>query len=734
MEDKEIKRLLGNIEIPEPGKEAREKTVESAMTEFRARQRKKIKGFSWIGRLTGQKHKGGLSMTRPIRIAAGLAVCFTAVIITASILIPQFSSYRHRSERPAFEPGSAPMQATESGSAGQERPVTMAAPSEVEESRKITPVIETDSGSSGQMKLEEVTVADLSATPERDKIAQQRADREKGKVEYQLKVASPEFAEAERKVQELYKTAPERLERERQARVGPVGTLYGRGTTAETINIAKKADKIDRYAWQNQEYTGRDKFEEFTPNPVKLASEEPVSTFSIDVDTAAYSFVRRAINNGHLPQKDSVRVEEMINYFDYKYPLPEDKRKPFKPTVAVFPTPWNPDTKLLHIGIKGFDIKQEDKPRSNLVFLIDVSGSMNSHDKLPLLKNSLRMLVDTLDPDDTVAMVVYAGATGTVLEKTEIKDKGKILSAIDRLQAGGSTAGGAGIRLAYSLAETNMDPEALNRVILATDGDFNVGIRDPQVLQDFVERKRNQNIYLSVLGFGQGNYNDALMQKLAQNGNGNAAYIDTLNEARKVLVDEVKGTLFTIAKDVKIQVEFNPLKVAEYRLIGYETRMLKREDFNNDKVDAGDIGSGHSVTAIYEITPVGSNARLVDDLRYSSKTEPVVNNVKSKSSEYAFLKIRYKLPDDDTSKLISTGIDSEYEYSALSASPEESRFAAAVAAFGQLLRGDSYMGQYDYDDIIDLARGSRGEDFFGYRAEFLNLVRLSKTAAAMGER
>ena len=484
---------------------------------------------------------------------------------------------------------------------------------------------------------------------------------------------------------------------------------------------------------EDQTYVGRDQFEHITPNPVKLVAEEPVSTFSIDVDTASYAFVRRALNNGHLPRKDAVRVEEMINYFDYDYPLPKDRAAPFKPFVALFTTPWNRDTKLLHIGIKGYDIVDDKRPRSNLVFLIDVSGSMASRDKLPLLKNSLRMLVNTLEPDDSVAIVVYAGAAGTVLERTRITDKGKILAALDRLKAGGSTAGGEGIALAYSLAEADMDPEAVNRVILATDGDFNVGIRNPEALKDFVERKRKKGIYLSVLGFGQGNYNDALMQKLAQNGNGNAAYIDNLNEARKVLVDEATGTLFTIAKDVKIQVEFNPAMVSEYRLIGYETRLLNREDFKNDKVDAGDIGSGHSVTAIYEITPQGSKGRLIDDLRYGSDERPKSVH-EEKSSEYAFLKIRYKLPSEDSSREISTAIDKGKEYTDISEISGEIRFAAAVAAFGQLLKDDSHVKQFSYDDVIKLARDSIGDDLFGYRTEFLNLVRLAKTAAAMGDR
>ena len=704
MEDKEIKRLLGNIKVPEPGKEARERAVESAMAEFRARKEKKFKGFSWISRPSSKKEKGGLSMTTPIRITAGLAVSFVALMITVSALL-LFNQTGYKSVKPIPGEKPVPVKIAESGDSAQKK-------TEIE--TLAGSIAATDSAQN------KITRAGSSAAPEAE-----RMELSKRRVEE--KVA----AQASAPPRDML-IATQKPEFDKKSRVPQQIALYAK--KAAVSGILQEADMTGRRIWQNQEYVGRDKFEEITANPVKLVSEEPVSTFSIDVDTASYSFVRRAINNGYLPRKDSVRIEEMINYFDYDYPLPRDKTKPFRPTVAVFPTPWNPGTKLLHIGIKGFDIEPEVKPRSNLVFLIDVSGSMNSPDKLPLLKNSLRMLVDSLEPEDTVAMVVYAGAAGTVLEKTKVEDQGKILAAIDRLQAGGATAGGEGIRLAYSIAEADMDPEALNRVILATDGDFNVGIRDPEVLKDFVERKRNKNIYLSVLGFGQGNYNDELMQKLAQNGNGNAAYIDTLNEARKVLVDEVKGTLFTIAKDVKIQVEFNPLKVAEYRLIGYETRMLNREDFNNDKVDAGDIGSGHSVTALYEITPAGSKARLIDDLRYGSNKESIEDPDRNKNSEYAFLKIRYKLPNENTSKLINRVIDGKDEYSIISGSPMYSRFAAAVAAFGQLLRGDSHMGQYSYDDVITLARGAKGEDFFGYRTEFINLVRLAETAADMGER
>ena len=470
---------------------------------------------------------------------------------------------------------------------------------------------------------------------------------------------------------------------------------------------------------------GRDRFEEIEPNQVKLVEEEPVSTFSIDVDTASYSFMRQALSRNVLPQKDAIRIEELINYFPYDYARPESRETPFATHVTVMPTPWNDGTQLMRIGIQGYEITQAEKPRSNLVFLLDTSGSMNSPDKLPLLIQSFEMLVSSLSPEDTVSIVVYAGSAGTVLEPTRVAEKDTILNALQRLRAGGSTAGGEGIRQAYKLAEQNFDPDGINRVILATDGDFNVGITDPDELKGFVERKRDTGVFLSVLGFGRGNYNDALMQTLAQNGNGNAAYIDTLQEARKTLVEEASSTLFPIAKDVKIQVDFNPNVVAEYRLIGYETRMLNREDFNNDKVDAGEIGAGHSVTALYEITPVGSDARLVEPSRYS--VAEAESDADVRADEYAFLKIRYKQPDASESTLITRPITKADE-----AEPDtEARFAAAVAGFGQLLRGGRYTGDYGYDDVIGLALGARGDDPFGYRTEFVQLVRAARTAAAL---
>jgi len=469
---------------------------------------------------------------------------------------------------------------------------------------------------------------------------------------------------------------------------------------------------------------GRDKFEDFDENTVKAVVQEPVSTFSIDVDTSSYSFVRRQLNNGVLPQKDAVRVEEMVNYFDYNYPVPATRDQPFQPSIAIIDSPWKEGNKIIRIGVKGYDIAPAEQPKSNLVFLLDTSGSMSSPDKLPLVIQSLKMMLDTLKSDDTISIVTYAGSAGTALEPTKVSDKAKIIAALDNLFAGGSTAGAEGIRQAYTLAEASFNKDAVNRVILATDGDFNVGITNPEELKDFIERKRDSGVYLSVLGFGQGNLNDQMMQELAQNGNGTAAYIDTLNEARKVLVKEASSTLFPIAKDVKIQVEFNPATVSEYRLVGYETRALNKEDFNNDKVDAGDIGAGHAVTALYEITPVGG-AKTVDDNRYAQATtakKPDSNF----GDEYAFLKIRYKLPKDDTSKLITTPVTQ-----AAAKPSEDANWAVAVAGFGQLLKGGKNTGALTYDDVIALAQANKGTDEYGYRAEFINLVRAAQTAAAL---
>lgn len=488
-------------------------------------------------------------------------------------------------------------------------------------------------------------------------------------------------------------------------------------------NLAGTDDSTPGY--QDQ---GRDRFSNVPDNPVKRVADDPVSTFSADVDTASYAFVRGSLNRGVLPPKDAVRIEEMVNYFDYDYPVPADRSQPFKADVSIMPTPWNAETRLMRIGIKGYEIERAEAPKANLVFLIDTSGSMNAPDKLPLLRQAFRMLVSNLRPDDVVSIVTYAGSAGTVLEPTKVSETGKIFAALDNLSAGGSTAGGEGIRQAYQHAGEHIDKTGINRVILATDGDFNVGISDPEQLKDFVERKRETGVTLSVLGFGRGNYNDLLMQELAQNGNGNASYIDTLSEARKVLVDEASSTLFPIAKDVKFQVEFNPAEVSEYRLIGYETRTLQREDFNNDKVDAGDIGAGHTVTALYEFRPASASGALIEPLRYQTEAKSDAGDT---TDEIAFLKIRYKLPDEDVSKLITTPIGKDAVKAEISEASNDTRFAAAVAGFGEILKGGKYTGTYSLDDVLALAASARGNDPYNYRGSFLELVRLAKSAGAM---
>ena len=468
-----------------------------------------------------------------------------------------------------------------------------------------------------------------------------------------------------------------------------------------------------------------DEFTSFDEQRLKVVADEPVSTFSIDVDTASYSYVRRMIEDGYLPEPDAVRIEEMLNYFPYDYAPADSAQVPFKPSMAVYPTPWNPKTQLLHIGIKGYvPPVTEDKP-SNLVFLIDTSGSMDEPDKLPLLKRAFALLVDQLSANDTVSIVVYAGSAGVVLEPTVATEKAKILDALDNLAAGGSTAGAEGIELAYRLAEQAKVEGGTNRVILATDGDFNVGIDNPEGLENFIKEKRDGGVTLSVLGFGQGNLGDDTMQALAQNGNGNAAYISNFREAQKVLVEEGGSTLEMIAKDVKIQIEFNPAVVAEYRLIGYETRALNREDFNNDAVDAGDIGAGHTVTAIYEITPAGSGAELVDPLRYGAEqgADPAAVATMNAQTEIAFLKMRYKLPESDVSQLIEQPVTPEVVYGDIGEVSDDMRFAAAVAAFGQKLKGSDYGNAMSWSEIADLARSGKGEDESGYRAEFIQLIK-----------
>jgi Ca-activated chloride channel homolog len=444
----------------------------------------------------------------------------------------------------------------------------------------------------------------------------------------------------------------------------------------------------------------------------------PLSTFSIDVDAASYSNIRRFINNGQRPPIDAVRIEEMVNYFDYDYNQPNND-VPFSVTTEVAAAPWNNKHHLVHIGLQGKVIPTTNLPPSNLVFLIDVSGSMADPNKLPLLKSSFKLLVEQLRQQDKVAIVVYAGAAGVVLEPTAGSDKRTIIAALDQLQSGGSTAGGEGIRLAYALAKENFVKGGNNRVILATDGDFNVGESSNASMERLIEEKRQDGVFLTVLGYGMGNYKDSKMETLADKGNGNYAYIDNLLEAQKVLVNEFGGTLFTIAKDVKIQVEFNPAKVQAYRLIGYENRQLKDEDFNNDRKDAGEIGSGHAVTALYEVIPAGIESQFfkIDELKY----QKTVIDKSAASAELLTVKIRYKQPDGDVSKLISMALPDKITKG--NDTSENFRWSAAVASVGMLLRNSEYINGYTYDDAIMLAESSRGKDERGYRIEFINMIK-----------
>ena len=478
------------------------------------------------------------------------------------------------------------------------------------------------------------------------------------------------------------------------------------------------------------EFQSRVRFTKFSSNPVKLVTEEPMSTFSVDADTASYAFIRANLNEGYFPPKDVVRTEELINYFAYDYAPPETRDQPFAAHVSLMPAPWNDASRLMHIGIKGFELNHSEVPPANLVFLIDTSGSMDQPNKLPLLIRSFKLLLSALAPDDRVAIVTYAGSAGVVLEPTPVSERSKILDRLERLYAGGSTAGGDGIRLAYRLAEQHMVSDGINRVILATDGDFNVGITDVDELEKFISRKRSSGVFLSVLGFGMDNYNDDLMQHLAQNGNGNAAYIDSISEARKVFVEQVTSTLVPIAKDVKIQVEFNPATVSEYRLIGYETRMLEREDFRNDKVDAGEVGAGHTVTAIYELTLANTDAGHIPPSRYQS-TESELSG--SFDDEFAFLKIHYKLPDAHSSTLVTQPVTVANYFDTVNTAPRDVRFATAVAAFAELLRGGRYTGDYGYKEVIALANDALGDDRFGYRREFIQLVRIAQTAEYLND-
>jgi Ca-activated chloride channel family protein len=693
MDDKDLNKILTEIDAPEPDENAKKIALNMAMAEFDKKNQKNFKGNENTDRPIGiTNNLWRRMMENKFKLSGTVAACAVLVLIGGGIITN-----------------------------------TMTSGSNIDMSALGS--ISTVTSVPGEGEIDKETRTVIAARNEQDA---------------QYAIEAPSIAPAKRKM-EMADSAIA------TGRLAPTVNMLNAAPSATATmerHIAPVAPTIapPDIIQPGFDVDGQDEFQNFKDNNIKLVTENPVSTFSIDVDTSSYSFMRRMIEQGQLPQKDAIRVEELINYFDYDYPVPSSQAEPFLPTVAVYDSPWAEDKKLMHIGIKGYELPADVKPRSNLVLLIDTSGSMRAKDKLPLLVNSFKLLLDTLNEDDTVAIVTYAGRAGTALEPTKVADKNKIIEALNGLTSGGSTAGAAGIKQAYALAEQSFNKEGVNRVILATDGDFNVGITNHEELKSYIERKRDSGISLSVLGFGQGNYHDNLMQTLAQNGNGNAAYIDSLSEARKVLVEEAGSTLFTIAKDVKIQVEFNPALVSEYRLIGYETRHLNREDFNNDKVDAGEIGAGHSVTAIYEITPSNSKNKMVDDLRYGDAQTSAAATADVKpddhGNEYALLKMRYKLPEgkglssfSNKSTLITRPVTVKDEIQscgpnedcAPSAIMQEVMFASAVAGFGQLLRGGDYLEKFNYENVINMAQMNKGKDEFGYRTEFINLVRLAKS-------
>lgn len=496
-----------------------------------------------------------------------------------------------------------------------------------------------------------------------------------------------------------------------------VNALHGRVAGMQSQN------KVMQMPQQNTE-----NYAHITENGFKKATDNPLSTFSVDVDAASYSNMRRFINGGNLPPKDAVRIEEMINYFDYNYEQPKGNA-PVNIVTEIGTAPWNSQHRLVHIGLKAKNIPTEKLPPSNLVLLIDVSGSMNSYNKLPLLVSSLRLLTDNLRDQDKVAIVVYAGNSGLVLPSTSGDNKQAIKEALNKLSAGGSTAGGAGIKLAYKVATDNFIKGGNNRIILATDGDFNVGANSDADMQTLIEEKRKSGVFLTVLGFGMGNYKDSKMEVLANKGNGNYAYIDDINEARKVLINEFGGTLFTVAKDVKLQIEFNPAKVQAYRLIGYENRLLNNEDFNDDQKDAGEMGAGHTVTALYEIIPVGVESKFlksVDALKYQNvpKTTPSSKN----TNEMLTVKIRYKQPDGNQSKLLEQPVVDRY-HEKLSNTSDNFRFSASVAMLGMLLRQSEFVQESTFEQAIALAEGAKGVDKEGYRAEYVKLAKSAQLLA-----
>ena len=724
VEDNELKRLR-DIAVPAPAGEAKARALSAAMQAFDGQEKiaTASQGTSAGLRLTERAH----TLWREIMQRKLIAT--PAITALVALPIAGYAAFEMLKEQPSAISGNGTVAETVADKPAAQKP----APEQpaINEPLAAAPAREKkiDADAAARANSQAAPATPPKPPTEVDSLLKQEAapepmpaPAENGQLAAGGKAGSPA-----RVIMQSLPSSKEEVERVDQAPAGVAAAIPASPPAIADSKLMVQPAPMPADQMQPQQES-RSRIEAFKTNPVHETAQDPVSTFSIDVDTASYSYVRRSLKEGALPQADTVRVEEMINYFPYDWKGPATAATPFNSTVTVMPTPWNEHTKLMHVAIKGFDVKPAEQPKANLVFLIDVSGSMDEPDKLPLLKSAFRLLVGKLKPDDTVSIVTYAGNAGTVLMPTKAAEKQKILAAIDNLEAGGSTAGEEGIRQAYKLAQQSFVKDGVNRVMLATDGDFNVGQTDDEDLKRLIEKERKTGVFLSVFGFGHDNLNDQMMQTIAQNGNGTAAYIDTLAEAQKVLVDDASSTLFTIAKDVKIQVEFNPAAVSEYRLVGYETRALKREDFNNDRVDAGDIGSGHSVTAIYEITPKGSGGERVDPLRYGQAK--VDNGGVANADEYAFVKIRYKLPNEDISKLITTPVTAANEVSSFDAAGADQRFSVAVAAFGQKLRDEDQTANFGYDRIAEIADAARGADPFGYRAEFLSLVRLAASLDA----
>jgi len=520
--------------------------------------------------------------------------------------------------------------------------------------------------------------------------------------------------------------APAHLPQPSGAQAEPLAGNTYKATTAAFVDEVRMVAPPDSLAPAAE---NRENYSAYQDNPVTVASEQPVSTFGVDVDTGSYANVRRILNLGQLPPQDAVRGEAFINYFDYGYPVPGDRETPFSVTTELAPAPWNPDHRLLLVGIQGYRVAPQDVGAVNLVLLVDTSGSMSSPNKLPLLKTALRQLVGELRPQDRVSLVTYAGSAGVALPSTPASQRERILAAIDRLQASGSTNGAAGLDLAYAQAAQHYAEGGVNRILLASDGDFNVGVTDLPALKEKIAAQRKRGIALSTLGVGSGNFNDALAMQLADVGDGSYHYLDNLTEARKVLSRELSATLLTIAKDAKVQIEFNPAAVAEYRLIGYEKRVLAREDFNNDKVDAGEIGSGASVTALYEITPAHGARPSIEPLRYGTSANEA-GPAAHEASELAYLRVRYKLPGQSQ----STQVEQAIPATPAGQASDRLRLAASAAAFAQWLRGGKYLEDFGPRDIAALARGAKIDDPYGTQAEFANLVELAGSLGTPGVR